>query len=357
MIPNRLLLLVFSAVIACGAVPAAADAGADERLPDPERAWEHRDLRVVEDWLAQRDGVDSDNVDVLRARAWLARRAGDSERALQLIDRAIEQAPDAADLRVDRASFRSDLLADAGAFKSLRIARAVRDDLEHAVSVSPGHVDALVALAAFHQRAPRIAGGNEHHAEVLVARLERLAPARVHLRTAMQLAGQARFAEAVEQMAQAIDLADQPRPKWFVRSGHWLLELGRPAQAVRCFERALDEAPRFGPALYEIGRLAAEEVVKADKGAAALKRYLELPQWPDDPDEALAWLHLGRIQAHLGRGAEARTAFERALELDPELERARQALDELSARMEVPAHVAGLPAPESGGSTALFPRG
>ncbi|MBS3747732.1 MAG: tetratricopeptide repeat protein [Wenzhouxiangellaceae bacterium] len=355
MIAKRLFALLFLSGVSCGAISAATETDGSQ-VPDPEQAWGQRDLGAVRDWLAERDGNGPDSVEALRARAWLARRAGDSRRALELIDRAVERAPDQADLRVDRASFRSDLLEDAGTFKSLRIARDVRDDLEHAVAVSPGHVDALAALTAFHQQAPGIAGGSEREAEALLARLQDLAPERVHLRAAMQLAAEARLADAVEQMSRAIDMAGRPRAEWFVSKGRWLLELAQTGRAMRCFERALDAAPGFRPALYEIGRLAAEEGVQSDKGAAALKRYLELPQWPGDPDEALAWLHLGTIQARLGRAAEARIAFERALELDPDLGQARQGLDELAARMDVPAHVGGIPGAERGDSTGFVPR-
>lgn len=323
----ELLRIGVAIVLMASATASSAEIG---QLPDPELAWEYRDFRAVEDWLAQHDGAGSESVETLRARAWLARRAGDSERALGLIDQAVARAPDLADLRVDRASFRSDLLDEAGPFKSLRIARDIRDDLEHAVSVSPGHVDALVALASFHQRAPGIAGGNEHYAETLMERLDQLAPERTHLRVAMQQAGQKRYDEAVARMSQAIDTAEQIRPKWFLRKGRWLMEIEQYAPATQCFQRALDNAPRFGPALYELGRLAAQGQGDPVEGLAALRAYLELPSWPGDPDHALAWLHLGRIEARQGRAAEAREAFRRALDLDPDLKQARQALNELS---------------------------
>ena len=325
----------FSALLCVGAAmvlstSATANAVRISQVPDPEYFWEHRDLRPVEVWLGTVRGEIDERVESLRAQAWLARRAGDSERALNLIDRAIERAPDAADLRVDRASFRSDLLDEAGPFRSLRIARDIRDDLEHAVSVAPEHVDALVALASFHQRAPGIAGGNAHYAAALMDRLERLAPGRMHLRLAMQLARQERYDEAVVRMSEAIDTAERIRPKWWLRKGRWLLALERHDQAAQCFELALEDAPRFGPALYELGRLAARGERDPAEGLAALRRYLELPRWPGDPDQALAWLQLGRIEMRLDHPAKARDAFGRALELDPDLDEARDALNRLS---------------------------
>jgi tetratricopeptide (TPR) repeat protein len=308
---------------------ATAGSAGIPQVPDPELAWEYRDFRPVEGWLEQREGAVSDSVEGLRARAWLARRAGETERALELIDQAMGRAPASADLRVDRARFRSDLLDEAGPFSALRIARDVRDDLEHAVSVAPRHVDALVALASFHQRAPAIAGGNKHYAEALMERLKSVAPGRMHLRAAMQMARQERFDGAAARISRAIDSAERIRPKWWLRKGRWLLALNRYDQAAHCFEKALDNAPRFAPALYALGRLAAQGEAELGRGATALGRYLELPRWPGDPDHALAWLELGRIKMRLESPAEARDAFRRALELDPELNEARQALDRL----------------------------
>ena len=326
-VPTLVPIVVLVIVLMTSASVHAAEIA---QPPDPELAWEYRDFRPVEEWLTRHAQAGSDSVEVLRARAWLARRSGDSERALELVNQAIGRAPDSADLRVDRARFRSDLLDDAGPFKSLRIARSIRDDLEHAVSVAPEHVDALVALASFHQRAPGIAGGNKHYAETLMARLEQLAPGRMHLREAMQLARAEQYEEAGAQMSRAIDTAERIRPKWWLRKGRWLLAMERQQQAAYCFEKAREKAPRFGPALYELGRLAAQGQEDPTKGVAALQRYLELPRWPDDPDQALAWLQLGRIDMRLDRPAKARDALRRALELDPDLDEARDALNRLS---------------------------
>lgn len=331
MIPNRIsaVLRIGAAIVSIAS--ATADSAESGPIPDPELGWEHRDLRPVEAWLAELRGAARESAEALRAQAWLARRSGDSKRAMKLIDQAIERAQDSADLRVDRASFLSDLIDNAGPFRSLRIARDIRDDLQHAVSVSPEHVDALVALATFHQQAPTIAGGNAHYAESLMERLERLAPGRMRLREAMQLAEEKRFDEAIDRISRAIDMSERVRPKWFLRKGRWLLELGRNDQAAQCFQHALDLAPRFGPALYEFGRLAARGLADPDRGVTALKHFLQLPRWPDDPENALAWLQLGIIQARpeADAEAEARNALERALELDRDLDEAQRALNRL----------------------------
>lgn len=322
-------LLLWGAAVFLPGVAVADPEGA--AIPDPARAWENRDFVAVEHWLQAVAPDAADNPAALRARAWLARRDGDSARALELVGSAIAQAPGSADLRVDRAAFRSDLIKDAGRFRSLRLAREIRDDLEQAVAAAPGHIDALVALTSFHQRAPGIAGGDAGRAAELLERLREIAPARFDLHRAMQFADDGRYEQAVSEISLAIETADLARPKWHLRKGQWLRRLGRESEALSALEQALVLAPRFAPALFEIGRLAAETGLAPDAGTDALRRFLELPRWPDDPEIKIAWWYLGRIHASAGRDEQAEQAFGRVLALDPDWSQAQQALEALPA--------------------------
>lgn len=327
------------ALIAYGAALCLATADADitieVSIPDPVRAWDYRDLSPVEAWLASEtnaagrhgDAEGVKPVPVLRAQAWLARREGESDRALELIDRAVELAPDRPDLRVDRAAFRSDRIEDSGPFKSLRLARDVLRDLEHALAVAPAHADALAALAAFHLRAPGIAGGNRREAAALLTRLGELAPSRRLFREAIELAEEERFVEAVDRIALAISQANRAMPNWRVRMGDWLHRLDRNDGALEAYREALSEAPQHAGAMYGVGRTAAESGIAADAGIDALQRFLELPRWPQDPEPKFAWWQLGRIHARAGCAEQAEAAFRRALALDPDWREPRRSLD------------------------------
>jgi len=319
------------------AASAVADIALETSIPDPARAWQFRDFSAVEAWLQAetgKAGAKGDNegdrpMPVLRAMAWLARRDGRVERALALVDRAIELAPDSPDLRVDRAAFRSDRIEDSGPLGSLRIARDVRSDLEHALAVAPEHEDALAALAAFHLRAPGIAGGDRQEAAALLARLGELAPSRRLFREAFELAEKELYADAVERIAEAISQADGPRPNWRISMGDWLQRLGRDDGALQAYRQALLEAPEHAGAMYAIGRTAAESGFAADAGIDALQRFLELPRWPQDPEARFAWWQLGRIHAHAGCVEQAEAAFRRALELEPGWREPRRSLQRL----------------------------
>lgn len=332
----RPALLVCGAAL-CLATGAAADIAAEVSIPDPVRAWEVRDLSPLEDWLAsvagdvgtQDEHAGADNVPLLRAQAWLARREGEDERALALIDRAIEIAPDRPELRVDRAAFRSDRIEDSGPFKLLRIARDVRRDLEHALTVAPEHADALAALAAFHLRAPGIAGGDRDEAAALLARLGELAPSRRTFREAIELAEAERLAEAVDRIALALLQADRPRPSWRVRMGDWLHRMGRNDDALEAYRQALLDAPQHAGAMYALGRTSAESGLAAAAGIDALQRFLAQPRWPQDPEPRLAWWQLGRIHARAGCAEEAEAAFRRAMTLDPDWHAPGRSLERL----------------------------
>lgn len=313
-----LLLAAWLGVPAAGATP-----------PDPERAFADRRMQPIVVWLEGATGAEADAMAALRGRAWLARRAGDRERALALIDRAVQRWPDVADLRVDRAAFRSDALDGAGAMTRMRIARDVRRDLERAVASEPEHVDALVGLIAFHRQAPGIVGGRDRRADELMRRLAAVSPAHHDFRIAMRRADEERFAAAAEAMARAIETAEQPPLEWRLREAEWLRRAGELAGARERLLGLLARAPDYGPALFEAGLLAGEGGLAPRVGIDALRRYVSLPAWPADPPRALAWQQQGRLYARSGAAEAARAALARALRLDPTLESARAELKRL----------------------------
>jgi len=281
-------------------------------VPDPERAFADRNMAPVEAWLAGLPDHRRDSTDALRARAWLARRSGDSGRALEWIDRAIERAPERADLRVDRAAIRSDRLRDAGAFRSMRIARAVRRDLETAVASEPTHAGALVALITFHREAPGIVGGDESRAEELMSGLREVSAAHFDLQRAMRSAEAGDPEAAVAAIRAAIDREPDPPLQWFLRLGRWLADAGRPKAARDAYLEALVRYPGYGPALHALGTLCDNTPGGVGLAIDALRRYLATPAWPGDPAPAGVWRRLARLYREAGDPYAARRALRRA---------------------------------------------
>jgi tetratricopeptide (TPR) repeat protein len=99
----------------------------------------------------------------------------------------------------------------------------------------------------------------------------------------------------------------------YSNKGASLGNLGRPAEALTCYERALEINPRLttawankGAALADLGRHA--------EALACHERALEInPRYPD------AWSNKGNALVGLGRPGEAVACYDRALEINPRL--------------------------------------
>lgn len=100
-----------------------------------------------------------------------------------------------------------------------------------------------------------------------------------------------------------------------------LADEGRFAEAARCLADALeaaagpDEVQQLASALGDVAG-AAEAAGFVDVAARALEVATHVVEWAD------YWCHLGCLRTQLGRHAEARRAFERALAVNPRYRRA-----------------------------------
>lgn len=296
----------------------AVSASAESVAPDPKRAFEDRDLAPIEAWLAAQPEAVLESAARLRARAWLARRDGDDERARRLIDEAIELDPVRADLRVDRAALQSGRLEGAGAFKSMRIARRLRRDLEAALEFDPEHVGAMIALIRFHREAPGIVGGDETRAEALMQRLEQASPAHHQLQRALDAADAGRLVAAIEAIGIALRTAEDPPLKWHVRLGNWLAESGRIDEAFEAYLQALERSPEFPPALYAIGVLSVDSGMRRSTGVEALQALTRSSAWSPDAPVAEAWRLLAVLLEQSGQADAAAAATERSQALKAE---------------------------------------
>jgi tetratricopeptide (TPR) repeat protein len=107
-------------------------------------------------------------------------------------------------------------------------------------------------------------------------------------------------------------------PSLLFRYGQLLMLLKRPAAALAAFQMVTRADPRHRRAWSCIGILLAaraqfEPAIEAFERAAALS-----------PAEAATHFNLAFLLQRAGRHGEAIARFERALEIDPRLERARQ---------------------------------
>jgi hypothetical protein len=100
-------------------------------------------------------------------------------------------------------------------------------------------------------------------------------------------------------------------------------------QVMRSLATLAERFPDDGSVPYAIGRLGALTGLELELAAASLESYLSRPAPPGSPSHAAANWRLGMVKEHAGDTNMARTLFERALEQDPELRGAREALQRL----------------------------
>src|ERR1043166_2640322 len=101
------------------------------------------------------------------------------------------------------------------------------------------------------------------------------------------------------------------------------------AAASAEFETALEVDATYMPALYQLGRTAALADSNLARGEAALKQYLDYSPRENEPTLARANLFLGNVYEKERRTAEAKQSYQKALELNPGLKEASDALKRL----------------------------
>jgi tetratricopeptide (TPR) repeat protein len=179
---------------------------------------------------------------------------------------------------------------------SLGAARRGRDAMEKAVKLDPSDLDAREGLYQFYTRAPWPLGSS--------------ARAAAHL-------------DAIRQRdpGRAMVLSELNR----INDGDY-------SGAFKLCDEALAHDPANYNALFQYGRTAGLSGDHLDLGLARLRQCLDLsPPTPGSPSHSEIWRHIGTLREKLHQPAEARTAYEKALQLDAGNREAASALAKLKS--------------------------
>jgi len=125
-------------------------------------------------------------------------------------------------------------------------------------------------------------------------------------------------------LAAAVDKFKPQRAEYYLRLGEAWRKSGRLDEAIRSYEEALRKQPDSSEALHGL----AVCLISAKQQARAIEMLKRAPQ------DASTLQLLGTAYVELGRGSDAIAAFERAIELDPEMPEAYNSLGAL--RKSVP---------------------
>jgi tetratricopeptide (TPR) repeat protein len=246
-------------------------------------------------------------------------RDGDYGKALELFERALQEAPEepAVLLSVGRERMRQGRYDEAE--------RALRS----AYTQAPDSVATVVALA-------RVLGLHQHHAEEAFQIIHQALPVcgergPLHVIRGELLLEEGAYVEARAAFVQAIDdpiasdAAQIGLARTFNSEGIALSEQGQDEPAVFCFKRAADLDPAWAGPHVNMG----VAFVRIGKPAKAIESYEQALTL--DPGSAVALYNLGTAQHELGRRADSVRTFEELLHTAPDYPHVRAALANLLA--------------------------
>lgn len=260
----------------------------------------------------------------------LAKRRGDWAAVAARYERCTELAPTNALYWADLGEAYGKLAGKAGLFQQLPLARKCHAALEKAVALEPNNLEYRQGLLAFCEKAPAIAGGGRDKALAQASAISgfdpyagAMATAGIHARAGNVAAAEMAYHEA----ARANQEADEP----LVGLARLMTEAGRYPEAFAALDTVLARAPQNADALFAFGQTAARAGQRLTAGEQAIGQYLALERRPArSPSPALAQVCLGDLLLAAGRAEAARSAYEAALQLEPGLKPAAQALQRLS---------------------------
>ncbi len=295
----------------------------------------------------------------------------DLDGALQLAEKAVAMNPKSATYHVQLAYVIGDIAVKGSKLAQFGHARRYRKEAETALSLDPMNLEAKEAMLSYYLEAPGIMGGDRHKAEALAEEILRLNPARGYLdqirfvdKDHAKLKEQD-FLARLESLYQKAVAADPKNVEAHVRlsnvylapalkkydlaeqqarevlkldpgrtSGYSLLASAYSAQErwtdldaiLEQAEKAVpdDLAPYFhaGRALVSAGK----DMPRAER---CLRKYMGQEPEPSSPPLSRANYQLGLALEKQGRKAEAITALETVLRLEPDFEPAKKELKRL----------------------------
>jgi tetratricopeptide (TPR) repeat protein len=221
-------------------------------------------------------------------------RRGDAkalEEAVKWLEKAVTLAPRNATYLAD---FGGTSMQLASRTRSLSAATRGRDAMEKSLTLDPHNLDAREGLWRFYSEAPLWLGDSAKAAKQL-EEIRKRDPDRA---TVMQ----------VQTKANAKDYT----------------------AAFKLCEEILQKNPANYTALYQYGRTASVSGQNLERGLECLQKCLAAPpSSPSSPQPTHVWNRVGVVLEKLGRTAEARSAFETAVQLDATNKAARDALARL----------------------------
>jgi tetratricopeptide (TPR) repeat protein len=254
--------------------------------------------------------------------------ANDYDAAVNKAEAQVQAMPNSAEAHYFLGAAYGVKASNVNMFSALGAAKKVRAAFERAAQLDPKHIEARFGLIQFHTQAPGMAGGDEDEAQRYAKELAAINPAagfRAQAYFKMRAKDEA-GALAEYRKALAADPADGDS------LGAVCADLAKKKQfdqANVLIAAALAKAPTNPKLRYQVGKISALTGQNLEAGLAHLDALIALAEAPEGVSMAGAHWRRGQILDKLGRKAEAVTAVETAVRLQPKMEEAKAELKRL----------------------------
>ena len=284
-----------------------------------------RPVVTIEESVAE---VEGDDAAALVASGRQQLEGDEVDRAIASFQRAVELKPQGSNEHLWLGRAYLDKLQSASMFKKLGLSKKVRASFGKAVELDPDNIDARTSLASYYFNAPSIAGGNFDKGLEQVEAIRGRDPKAAHRLMAGAYRDKKQPDKAIEEYKAIIALDPQDESAYYML-GLLHQNAKQWEQAFTWFEKSVELTEDLA-SLYQIGRTAVFSSVRLERGKQALEQYIA--REPDEsrlPSVASARWRLGMVYERMGRKDLARRQYESALELEPEMEQARESLKSL----------------------------
>jgi len=255
---------------------------------------------------------------------------GDSDAAIEILEKAVAQSPKSAEAHFYLASAYGSKIQESGMFGAAKYASKLKEESEKAVELNPRYVEARYSLVQFYAGAPGLMGGSYDKALEQAKEIKAVDPIAGHRAYAFIYSQQKKPDLATKEFTDAIrEHPDSPKAHSYFGQHLVNVEKNYPA-AFTEFETALKVDPSYMPAFYHLGRTAAQANTNLARGEEGLKKYVAYSPKENEPTLANAHFYLGSVYENEGKKADAKRSYEAALKLNPTLKRASEALKRVS---------------------------
>jgi tetratricopeptide (TPR) repeat protein len=268
--------------------------------------------------------------------ALAARQRGQLDSAYELIQRAAELAPSAAEVQFLLGDIACDRAGRASAFSAFGLARKCKAAFARAVALAPESLTYVASFASYLAQAPGIVGGDKDSAQKLIALvLARDEVRGVMLQAGLWWPGNSAAKERADSAVEAVGARHTDDARAQLRVAGWWEQTRRPERALAVFEAMAARNPNDGVARFFVGRglvLLKRDPRRAQRHLFFAAAATVPPLGSGAPTFApgAPWYRLGQTYVQLGMSDSARLCFRRALEINPQLMPARFALDSLT---------------------------